>query len=141
MRWTPGPGIIQLPDGRSIRARGLRSPLPGDGEPAEVGYYLLGRQPDRQGWETRWIRWRDFRLPSDPDAAVRSLREAHDRAAGERVELACGGGVGRTGTALAVLAVLSGIRADRAVAWVREHHHPRAVETPWQRRWVRNLDL
>ena len=25
---------------------------------------------------------------------------------------------------------------DEAVAWVRERYHPRAVETPWQRRWV-----
>lgn len=141
VRWTSGSGIVELPDGRTVRCRGLRTPLPADAEPAEVGYYLLGRQPHRQGWETRWIRWRDFRVPADPTAALRSLREAHERAASERVELACGGGVGRTGTALAVLAVLSGVPAERAVAWVREHHHPRAVETPWQRRWVRSLDL
>jgi protein-tyrosine phosphatase len=67
------------------------------------------------------------------------LREAHERAASERVEVACGGGIGRTGTALAVLAVLSGVPAGEAVEWVRRHHHRRAVETPWQRRWVRQL--
>ena len=27
----------------------------------------------------------------------------------------------------------------RAVAWVRERYHPRAVETPWQRRYVRRF--
>ena len=137
--WTRGPGIVELPDGRRIRCRGLRTPLAPGSEPADVGYYLLRRQPHRHGWETRWIRWLDFRLPSDPAAALGSLREAHDRAASERVELACGGGVGRTGTALAVLAVLSGVPKDEAVDWVRSHHHPRSVETPWQRWWLRGV--
>ena len=49
------------------------------------------------------------------------------------------GGVGRTGTALAALAVLDGLDPGRAVAWVRAHYHPRAVETPWQRRWLRGV--
>jgi len=39
-----------------------------------------------------------------------------------------------------VLAVLSGVPSADAVAWVRDHYHPRAVETPWQRRWVTRLD-
>jgi protein-tyrosine phosphatase len=85
------------------------------------------------------VRWPDFRLPTDRDAALATLRQAHGRAATERVELACGGGIGRTGTALAVLAVLSGADPAEAVPWVRRHHHPRAVETPWQRRWVAGL--
>jgi protein-tyrosine phosphatase len=55
------------------------------------------------------------------------------------VEVACGGGLGRTGTALACLAVLDGVPAGEAVAYVREHYHPRAVETPWQRRFVRRF--
>jgi NaMN:DMB phosphoribosyltransferase len=44
--------------------------------------------------------------------------------------------VGRTGTALAVLAVLGGVPADDAVGWVRRNYHPRAVETRRQRAWV-----
>ena len=59
--------------------------------------------------------------------------------AGERVEIACGGGRGRTGTALACIAQLAGIAPDAATAWVREHYDPRAVETPWQRRYVRRF--
>lgn len=47
--------------------------------------------------------------------------------------------MGRTGTALACLAVLDGVPADEAVAFVRDGYHPRAVETPWQRRYVRNF--
>lgn len=52
----------------------------------------------------------------------------------ERVEIACAGGRGRTGTALACLAALDGVPACEAVAYVREHYDPRAVETLWQRR-------
>jgi protein-tyrosine phosphatase len=137
--WRTSEGIVELPDGRRLRCRGLHTPLPNDAEPADVGYYLLGRPPPHQEWETRWIRWPDFRLPADPDAALQTLTEAHARSASERVELACAGGIGRTGTALAVLAVLSGVPSERAVDWVRSHHHPRSVETPWQRRWVRRL--
>jgi protein-tyrosine phosphatase len=54
----------------------------------------------------------------------------------DREEIACGGGRGRTGTALACLAVVDGVPANRAVAFVREHYDPRAVETPWQGRYV-----
>jgi protein-tyrosine phosphatase len=98
--------------------------------------YLLGSSPPEVGWEQRWVRWPDFRLPSDRAAAQRTLQEAWERATADRVEIACGGGRGRTGTALACLAVLDGVPADRAVAFVRRHYHPGAVETPWQRRYV-----
>ena len=136
--WGDGPGVVELPDGRRVRCRGLRHPLP-DGPAPEMGVYLVGNDPGSFPWPHRWVRWPDFRTPSDTDDAVAALTEAHDQAAHERVELACGGGVGRTGTALAVLAALSGVPADEAVAWVRRHYHRRAVETPWQRRWVRQV--
>ncbi|MGH3781040.1 MAG: protein-tyrosine phosphatase family protein [Pseudonocardiaceae bacterium] len=53
-----------------------------------------------------------------------------------RVEIACTGGLGRTGTALACLAILDGVVAAEAVGYVRAHYNSRAVETPWQRRFV-----
>lgn len=34
---------------------------------------------------------------------------------------------------------LTGVPAAEAVAWVRHHYHPRAIETPWQRRYVRRF--
>ena len=37
---------------------------------------------------------------------------------------------------LACMAVLAGVDAKEAVAWVREHYQPNAVETPNQERWV-----
>lgn len=87
-------------------------------------------------WEERWVRWPDLRLPVDKADAWDALWEAWRRAGRERVEVACNGGRGRTGTALACLAVLDGVPADHAVAFVRERYDRRAVETPWQRRYV-----
>lgn len=59
-----------------------------------------------------------------------------DRAEVERVEVACWGGHGRTGTALACLAVLDGLPADQAVAYVRRHYRAAAVETAEQEDYV-----
>ncbi|GAA2918035.1 protein phosphatase [Kitasatospora cinereorecta] len=138
--WDPaGTGVIVLPSGRLVRGRGLRHPLP-EGPDPTFAVHLLGRQPPPAAWESRWLRWPDFRLPKDRAQARTLLREALDRAATDRVELACGGGKGRTGTGLACLAVLDGVPADEAVAYVRRHYHPGAVETPWQRRYVRRFD-
>ncbi len=82
------------------------------------------------------MRWPDFWLPGDRAQAREVLRQAWESAVTQRVEIACGGGRGRTGTALACLAVIDGVPANQAVAFVRRHYHPRAVETPWQRRYV-----
>jgi rhodanese/phosphatase family protein len=132
-------GVLRLPSGRLVRGRGLRHPMP-SGHPPTFGVYLLGSAPPEFGWESRWVRWPDFRLPSDPSYARKVLLEALERAEGDRVEFACGGGRGRTGTALACLAVLDGVPPAEAVAYVRAHYRPEAVETPWQRRFVRRFD-
>ncbi len=58
---------------------------------------------------------------------------------GERVEVGCLGGHGRTGTALACLAVLTGTLADDAVAWVRGNYCYKAVETDVQEQLVAAL--
>lgn len=129
------PGVLQLPSGRQVRGRGLRRPLP-EGAAPDVGLYLLGRPPLVLGWEVLWLPWRDFGLPSDTHEAERLLREVWRRAASERVEIACGGGRGRTGTALACLAVLDGLQPGDAIALVRAGYDRGAVETPWQRRFV-----
>jgi protein-tyrosine phosphatase len=92
-------------------------------------------------WEARWIAWPDFRLPRDPSDAADALREAWRRADEERVEIACSGGRGRTGTALACVAVLDGVPSDQAVAFIRQHYDAHAVETPWQRRYVRQFSV
>jgi hypothetical protein len=134
--WDPAAaGVLALPSGRVVRGRGLRRPVPAGPDP-HFALYLLGRRPPPVPWEARWLRWPDFWLPSDPAAAATSLREAWERAGAGRVEIACAGGIGRTGTSLACLAVLDGLPGDQAIAYVRRHYAPRAVETPWQRRFV-----
>lgn len=129
-----GDGVLRLPSGRLVRGRGLRRVLPGPAPTFAV--YLLGGPPPAVAWEYRWLRWPDFRLPSDPAQAPVILYEAWQRAEADRVELTCSGGRGRTGTALACLAVIDGVPADEAVSYVRRHYHPHAVETPWQKRYV-----
>lgn len=129
-------GAIALPDGTPIRGRGRRKPLP-PGPLPEFGLYLgkpKGWEPE---WPAEWIDWPDFRTPRDREAAAASIRSTYARArAGERVEVACGGGNGRTGTVLACMAVLAGHPAADAVAWVRQNYRRHAVETPGQRRFV-----
>ena len=138
--WPEGRDTLKFPDGRTIRGRGLRQPLAEGLEPG-FGVYLQRTDPGPFDWDHRWVRWPDFRTPTSTDDALAALVEAYDRCASERVEVACTGGVGRTGTALAMIAVLSGVPRSEAVAWVRSRYHHRAVETPCQRRWILNADL
>jgi protein-tyrosine phosphatase len=112
----------------------------GDAPSEPADFALLLAEGPEPAWAWRRVRWPDFWVPTDTADALSALREAHRRAyAGERVEIACAGGVGRTGTALAALAVLDGLTPADAVTWVRTGYHPRAVETPWQRRWLRRV--
>ena len=97
---------------------------------------LLGRRPPEFTWPARWVRWPDFRLPLDRADALEAIGEAWTRAEHERVEVACGGGRGRTGTALACMAVLDGLPPGEAIGYVRDRYDAHAVETPWQRRYV-----
>ncbi|GAA3064232.1 phosphatase domain-containing protein [Streptomyces glomeratus] len=135
-RWEPGaPGVLRLPSGRLVRGRALRRPLP-EGPVPDYAVYLLGKRPPRVPWEYDWLRWPDFRLPADRTEARRLFAQVWTRAATARAEIACGGGRGRTGTALACLAVLDGVPPREAVEFVRARYDRHAVETPWQRRYV-----
>jgi hypothetical protein len=132
--WAEERGVVRLPGGGLVRGRRL-----GDATSAADFALVLGEGPT-PAWPHRRVAWRDFWVPTDGADAVVALREAHLRArGGERVEVACRGGVGRTGTALAALAVLDGLPPPDAVHWVRAAYHRRAVETPWQRWWLRRL--
>lgn len=137
-------GAVRLPDGAWVRGRGLRDPAP-PGPAPDFGLYLGSRRlrerhEPQLSWPREWVDWPDFLLPVHREEAVARIRALHARAiAGERVEVACGGGVGRTGTVVACLAVLAGVPAAGAVAWARANYHRRAVETPWQRAWVRRF--
>jgi protein-tyrosine phosphatase len=92
-------------------------------------------------WQPAWlaytIDWPDFGLPSDPEAAARQIADAWQLATeGANVEVGCLGGLGRTGTVLACMATLAGVRRESAVSWVRRHYRREAVETLEQEAWV-----
>ena len=131
-------GTVELPDGTRIRGRGVRNKLPAGLRP-EFGLYLgVDYAPE---WEHEVLDWPEFRIPRQADTAE-AIEEAFLRARdGERVEVACRAGRGRTGTAIAVMAILAGLDPEHAVSWTRHHYEYRAVETPWQRRWVRRFPL
>ena len=75
-------------------------------------------------------------MPDAPELLV-ALDDVLDRSRrGEHVEIGCLGGHGRTGTALACLAVLTGVPPGEAVAWVRAAYREKAVETDEQRAFV-----
>jgi len=140
--WNPHlPGVVTLPDGRRVRGRGLSAETPQGELAPEFALYLTARPHSEPGWESRWVRWPDFRLPRDTDDAVDAIRDAYSRAGSAKVEIACAGGTGRTGSAMAMLARLAGIPSADAVAWVRAHYRPRAVETRRQRQWVARTPL
>lgn len=88
------------------------------GQSPTFGVYLLGKPPPDFGWASRWIRWPDFGLPAERASLRPALTRAWELAATERVEIACAGGRGRTGTALACLAILDGVPRQQAVAFV-----------------------
>lgn len=132
--WLDDSGLITLPTGPRVRGRRSSDQV----SPAD--FALVLGDSDLPSWRYRHIRWRDFWIPSDRAQALDALHEALRRAhEGERVEVICSGGIGRTGTALAALAILDGLSPKEAVTWIRDNFHPRAVETPWQQRWLRKV--
>jgi protein-tyrosine phosphatase len=81
--------------------------------------------------------WPDFGVPRSQAEADECIQSAFARArAGERIEVACVGGHGRTGTVLACMAILSGVPAHEAVPWLRSVYCVRAVQEPGQQYWI-----
>jgi hypothetical protein len=122
---------LVFPDGTAVRASSLAAR---DAEACDFGLYLDARWAPT--WPAAVVEWEDFGVPRNPEAAAAAIRDAFARArAGETVEVGCVGGLGRTGTVLACMAILAGIPPAGAVAWVREHYDERAVETRAQEDW------
>lgn len=128
--------VVTLPGGTPIVAVSFDVADPYTREhPPDYGLYL------DQLWQPPWphdhLEWPDFGLPADPTTVAAALWAVLDRArAGERVEIGCLGGHGRTGTAVACLAILDGYTAADAVDWVRTNYCGHAVETPAQEGFV-----
>lgn len=124
--WLDDTGLVTLPTGLRIRGRRISD------EVSAADFALVLTDGPLPAWPHRRIRWPDFWIPTSRSDALDALHEAHRRAhEGERVEVMCRGGRGRTGTALAALGILDGVPARQAVAWIRANYDPHAVETPW----------
>jgi hypothetical protein len=132
---------VELADGTSVTAVSFLAGDPYSRDTApEFGLYLDAR------WDPPWphehVAWPDFGVPVDADELRASLQQLLDRARGaDIVEIGCVGGHGRTGTALACLAVLTGTPADEAVDWVRANYCSSAVETQEQGIFVETFGM
>jgi hypothetical protein len=125
---------VVFPDGSRIRASSL---VERRAEDPDRGYGLYADARWEPSWPADVIAWRDLGVPEDREIAARQIVDAFARARrGELVEVGCLGGIGRTGTVLACMAVLAGIPPAGAVAWVRASYRPDAVETAEQEEWV-----
>jgi len=125
---------VVFPDGTRVTASALRT-KPDPSVQHEYGLYLDPAWDPP--WPADWIDWPDYGVPSDASSAVTLIEAAFERAQrGVHVEIGCIGGLGRTGTVLACMAVLSGVPAAEAVCWVRTHYDPRAIETEAQAQWI-----
>lgn len=78
-------GVLALPSGRVVRGRALCRPLP-DGVEPEFAVSLLRTRPVPVRREARWIRWPDFRLPTDHHDVQDALHAVWSRATHQRVE-------------------------------------------------------
>ena len=84
-----------------------------------------------------FIEWEDFGLPIDWKAAAHMIIDAYRRAMADFwVEVSCIGGHGRTGTALACMAVLDGHSPESAIQYVRGSYCKKAIETDEQEWFV-----
>jgi protein-tyrosine phosphatase len=122
---------VTLPGGIVVLARGRLDPDPPARAP-DFALYLDRRWEDdpEVTWPFHSVDWPDFGLPADEPATFAAIVDLYRRAReGKLVEVACYGGVGRTGTVLGCLAAFAGVPRAAAVSWVREHYHPAAVET------------
>lgn len=132
--------IVRLPDDTFVYAQGRLGLISSDRIPKpDYAVYLDERWADdpEVTWPFRMINWPDFGLPENQSELFDVILNIHDRVkAGEVVEIACYGGLGRTGTVLSCLAVCAGVQASNAVEWARSNYDRRAVETDEQQQLV-----
>jgi protein-tyrosine phosphatase len=136
---------VTFPDGTVVLAQGRLGLIPSvRSRKLDYAVYLDERwhSDPEVTWPYRVIDWPDFGLPNDERELFDVIVDVHDRAKrGELVEIACYGGLGRTGTFLSCLAVCAGVPRSDAVDCVREHYDRRAVETSQQREFIERFAM
>ncbi|CAM5353517.1 hypothetical protein STENM327S_06748 [Streptomyces tendae] len=108
-----------------LQAQGARPPLrPAGGTDPDVhrGPRRITSRPARPGSRSRCP---GGTSGSPPTRWTRCASSATPTSApGERAQVCCGGGIGRTGTALSAICVFEGMDPKEAVKWVRRNYHP-----------------
>lgn len=134
---------VKLPDGTMIVCSSEFKRKGDDDEaaPPDFGCYMYsGWEPD---WLAYWLNWTDYGLPKmSTDTVEKIVDDLLVRArAGQRVEIGCMGGHGRTGTLLALLALKAGAScaADaKKLVWRDYCNH--AIEGDIQEWYVEAFD-
>lgn len=129
---------VRLPDGTVVHCS-ASTDCRGRVNRPDYAVYLYG------GWSASsvatFIPWEDYGTPFVPWRAAREVVEEFYRRAlaGQRVEVGCMGGHGRTGTFLAAVVMLAdpNMTAKGAVAWVRSNYCTKAVEDASQEYWLK----
>jgi hypothetical protein len=111
---------VTFPGSFDIRAGGADDQH--DSTAPDWGVYA---DPCWEEWPGVLLAWPDFGVPRDDEQVVSAIVEAVGRARHRKdVLVGCRGGIGRTGTLLAALAIACGIPAEGARAWARSNYHP-----------------
>ena len=142
--WDLSDGVVEFPSGRRVRGRSWHHPVD---EYADVTVILTTAPPEEfdsrrdfyGGTELIFIQWPDYRLPRRPVQAQEQLRGIYERLNDEKIEIVCAGGVGRTGTALAALAIEDGLEPREAIDFVQKNYNSESATSHAQRGWL--LDI
>jgi len=137
--------LVTFPDQSAVLAQGRLGLITSDrSRTPDWAVYLDERWigDSEVTWPHRIIDWPDMGLPINETEFFEVVVDIHERAKkSELVEIACYGGIGRTGTVLGCLAISAGVRPSSAVDWVREHYDARAVETDEQSELIQRFSL
>ena len=108
-------------------------------QPAWMKKVAKGKKEKKEPLLTQQVvlDWPDFNVPSEAlpmvDIVQWMLQQMEQ---GKRLETACMGGHGRTGTMLALLLVAQGMPPGSAIARVRKYHCKKGIENEKQGRYV-----
>lgn len=131
---------VILPDGTTVYASSQHSDRQTDPIP-DLGIYLDGSwRPDTIAFH---VGCPDYGIPTPAPWQVLHIAREGIRVAqsGQRVEIGCIGGHGRTGLMLAIMVLLTSKKPNgrRAVSYVRKHYCNRAVESKVQEWYVSGM--
>ena len=114
---------------------------PFDAMPEGARGLCLEAHAARVGEATWRVDVPDFGLPDEAAlrAALTAMLAALRAAPDGTYHIGCKAGLGRTGTAMACLAIMAGAVEGDPVAWLRAAYNPEAIETPAQEDFVRRF--